>query len=82
MNNHFHVQNQLKTGDLGGGGGRGGMMVEGHSRIKQIKMLVVSLRGVNSGFWSPFGCSWQDTRVFNALKVMFRVACKKCRNIN
>ena len=38
----------------GGGGGRG------DSHMKQTGMLVVSLRGVNFGFWSRLGCSGQS----------------------
>ena len=30
---------------------------EGDSYMKQMGMLVVSLRGVNFGFWSRLGCS-------------------------
>ena len=37
----------------GGGGG-------GDSHMKQTGMLVVSLRGVNFGFWSRLGCSGQS----------------------
>ena len=36
--------------------------------IKGVGMLVVSLRGVNFGFWSHFGCS---------VKVSVRVAREK-----
>ena len=43
----------------GGGGnsvyGRGG----------DARRLVVSLRGVNFGVWSRFGCSWQNTIIFS-----------------
>ena len=38
----------------GGGGGGGGE--RGNSHIKRGGMLVVSLRGVNFGFWSNLGC--------------------------
>ena len=34
---------------------------EGDSYMKQTRMLVVSLRGVNFGFWSRLGCSGQST---------------------
>ena len=37
-------------GREGGGGG-------GDSHMKGARMLVVSLRGVNFGFWSHLGCS-------------------------
>ena len=32
----------------------------GDSHMKQTGMLVVSLRGVNFGFWSRLGCSGQS----------------------
>ena len=41
--------------DPEGGGGGGG-----HSHMKQTRMLVVSLRGVNFGFWFRLGCSGQS----------------------
>ena len=44
-----------------GGGGVGG---EG-SHMKQTGMLVVSLRGVNFGFWSRLGCSGQSTNILS-----------------
>ena len=40
----------------GGGGGR-------DSHMKQTGMLVVSLRGVNFGFWSRFGCSGESANI-------------------
>ena len=42
-------------------GGRGG----GNSYMKQTGMLVVSLRGVNSGFWSRLGCSGQSANILS-----------------
>ena len=42
--------------DPGGGGG-------GDSHMKQTGMLVVSLRGVNFGFWSRLGCSGQSANI-------------------
>ena len=36
-------------------------------------MLVVSLRGVNFGFWSHLGCSGQNAIIF-AVRVSIRVA--------
>ena len=39
-------------------------------------MLVVSLRGVNFGFWCHLGCSGQ-TPLYLAVKVSFRVAREK-----
>ena len=53
----------------GGGGG-------GESHMKEAGMLVVSLRGVNFGFWSHLGCSGQNA-FFLAVKVSFRGAAKK-----
>ena len=35
----------------------------GDSRMKQTGMLVVSLRGVNFGFWSRLGCSGQSANI-------------------
>ena len=34
-----------------------------HSHMKQTGMLVVSLRGVNFGFWSRLGCSEQSANI-------------------
>ena len=42
----------------GGGGG-------GDSDMKWTGMLVVSLRGVNFGFWSRLGCSGQNDIIFS-----------------
>ena len=42
----------------GGGGG-------GDSHMKWTGMLVVSLRGVNFGFWSCLGCSGQNVIIFS-----------------
>ena len=33
--------------------------------MKVVGMLVVSLRGVNFGFWSHLGCSGQNTIIFS-----------------
>ena len=33
--------------------------------MKGVRMLVVSLRGVNIGFWSHIGCSGQTAIIFN-----------------
>ena len=41
-----------------GGGG-------GDSHMKQTGMLVVSLRGVNFGFWSLLGCSGQSANILS-----------------
>ena len=35
----------------------------GDSHMKQTGMLVVSLRGVNFGFWSRLGCSGQSADI-------------------
>ena len=34
-------------------------------RMKGVGMLVVSLRGVNFGFWSHLGCSAQNAIIFS-----------------
>ena len=48
------------------------------SHMKGAGMLVVSLRGVNFGFWSHFGCSGQNAIIFIlAVKVLFRMHAKK-----
>ena len=39
----------------GGGGGFGGK----DFHMKAVGMLIISLRGVNFGFWSHLGCSGQ-----------------------
>ena len=44
---------------IGGGGG------EGESHVKGAGILVVSLRGVNFGFWSHLGSSGQNAIIFN-----------------
>ena len=33
--------------------------------MKVVGMLVVSLRGVNCGFWSHLGCSGQNAIIFS-----------------
>ena len=33
--------------------------------MKVVVMLVVSLRGVNFGFWSHLGCSGQNAIIFS-----------------
>ena len=37
----------------------------GDSHMKQTGMLVVSLRGVNFGFWSRLGCSGQSVNILS-----------------
>ena len=44
--------------------------------MKGVAMLVVSLRGVNFGFWYHLGCSGQNA-INLAVKVSFRVAREK-----
>ena len=45
-------------------GGRGGGG-PGTPHMKGVGMLVVSLRGVNFGFWSHLGCSGQNAIIFS-----------------
>ena len=46
----------------------------GDSHTKGAGTLVVSLRGVNFGFWSHLGSSWQNAIIFSRkLKISFRV---------
>ena len=61
-----------------GGGG-------GDSHMKQTGMLVVSLRGVNFGFWSLLGCSGQSANIlsrqglFNYVFISLKlIACRIC----
>ena len=44
--------------------------------MKGVGMLVVSLKGVNFGFWSRLGCSGQNTIIFSR-KGPFRAALEK-----
>ena len=37
----------------------------GDSHMKWTGMLVVSLRGINFGFWSRLGCSGQNVIIFS-----------------
>ena len=37
----------------------------GSSHMKQTEILVVSLRGVNFGFWSRLGCSGHSTNILS-----------------
>ena len=37
----------------------------GAPHMKGVGMLVVSLRGINFGFWSHIGCSGQNTIIFS-----------------
>ena len=45
----------LNCGDAWGGGG--------DSHMRQTGMLIVSLKGVNFGFWSRLGCSGQNANM-------------------
>ena len=49
---------------------------EGTQHMKGVGMLVISLRGVNFGFWFHLGCSGQNASHL-AVKVSFRVAREK-----
>ena len=53
------VQNPL----VGGGGGVGVAGKDFH--MKGVGMLIISLRGVNFGFWSHLGCSGQNAIIFS-----------------
>ena len=48
----------FRTEILSQGGG-------GDSHMKQTGMLVVSLRGINFGFWSRLGCSAQSANILS-----------------
>ena len=37
----------------------------GNPHMKVVGMLVVSLRGLNFGFWSHLGCSGQNAIIFS-----------------
>ena len=39
--------------------------VGGDSHMKGVGVLVISLRGVNFGFWSHLGCSGQNAITFS-----------------
>ena len=52
------------------GGGGGG------SHMKQAGMLVVSLRGVNFGFWSRLGCSGQSANILSRQGLVYGSAKK------
>ena len=44
--------------------------------MKGVGMLVVSLRGVNFGFWSHLGCSGQNAIIFS---LDMKVSCRDAR---
>ena len=55
-------QRKVSRKHLRWAGGPGG---GGTPHMKGVGMLVVSLRGVNFGFWSHLGCSGQNVIVFS-----------------
>ena len=55
----FHVLILRFNGRLRGGG------AGGDSAYERAGMLVVSLRGVNFGFWSHLRCFGQNTIIFS-----------------
>ena len=61
-------------GPGGGGGGR-------KSHMKGAGMLVISLRGVNFGFWSHLGCSGQIAIIFCHPLNTLGLHAKKCKKI-
>ena len=56
---------ELINDSFPGGGGGGGGGGEKDSHMKKTGMLVVSLRGVNFGFWSRLGCSGQSANILS-----------------
>ena len=52
----FMVHVTFPWGKWGGGG---------DPHMKGVGMLVVSLRGINFGFWSHLGCSGQNAIIFS-----------------
>ena len=48
--------------------------------MKGVGMLVVSLRGVNFGFWSHLGCSGQNAIIFSR-EGLVELHAKKYKNI-
>ena len=50
--------------------------MNGTPHMKVVGILVVSLRGVNFGFWSHLGCSGQNAIIFSR-EVSFRLAREK-----
>ena len=53
----LRIVEHLVTREGGGGGGT--------PICKEAGMFVVSLRGVNFGFWSHLGCSGQNAIIFS-----------------
>ena len=58
---HCSISMTQTRGWGGGGGGGGGETPP----MKGVRMLVVSLRGINFGFWSHLGCSGQNAITFS-----------------
>ena len=73
MNTRNGLPEQLPLHPRGGGGGG----PHNSAYEKGVVMLVVSLRGVNFGFWSHLGCSGQNPISYLAVPVSFRVARQK-----
>ena len=59
------IHRRIDTGEAGPKHGVRGTPGGGDSHMKQTGMLVVSLRGVNFGFWSRLGCSGQSTNILS-----------------
>ena len=55
--------------------GRGGLHMKG------VGMLVVSLRGVNFGFWSHLGCSGQNAIIFSREGLIYKNMYCLCLNM-
>ena len=49
--------------------------------MKWTGMLVVSLRGVNFGFWSRLGCSGQNVIIFKTIKKQKPIQRRKVLNL-
>ena len=58
---HFTLSDTKDAWFPGGGEGGGGR----NPYMKAVVMLVVSLRGVNFGFWSHLGFSGQNAFIFS-----------------
>ena len=55
--------------------------VGGTPHMKGVGMLVVSLRGVNFGFWSQSGCSGQNAIIFSREGLVQGCTRKNIKNI-
>ena len=53
----------------------------GTPHTKEVGMLVVSLRGVNFGFWSHLGCSGQNAIIFSREGLVYGCTLKKWKNL-